>query len=86
MENQFIQVFVSCESAEQAKVMLDSLLSDQIIACAQTLLKVESFCRWRGQIETAEEFSIYQSFLKSTASQFTVIEQTIIKAAQLPNT
>jgi len=73
MENQFIQVFVSCEAAEQAKVMLDSLLSDQIMACAQSWLKVEFFYRWRV-------------LLKSTASQFTVIEQTIIKAAQLPNT
>lgn len=76
MNESFIQVFVSCESMQQAKTMVDSLLNDQIIACAQILPTVKSFYRWQGRIETAEECLL---LLKSTAAQFTRIEQTIKK-------
>lgn len=76
MDTQFIQVFISCASKSQAKTMVDSLLEDQIIACAQILPKVESYYRWQGQKETAEECLL---LLKSTAAQFTLIEQTVKK-------
>ena len=55
MENQYIQVFVSCASREEAKSLVDALLNDQIIACAQILPGIESFYRWQGQTERAEE-------------------------------
>ena len=74
MKIQCIQVFVSCESVEQAKTVVDSLLKDQIIACAQILPKVESFYRWQGQIESAHECLL---LLKTTAAQFSAIEQTV---------
>ncbi len=74
MKFDYIQVLVSCESTEQAKTMVDSLLNDQIIACAQILPKIESFYRWRGQIESSEECLL---LLKTAASQFAAIEQRI---------
>ncbi len=76
MKNQCIQVFVSCESWQQAKSMVDSLLNGQIIACAQIVTGVESFYRWRGQIEQANEVLL---ILKTTQIHFKAIE-TRLKA------
>ena len=76
MKNQFIQVLVSCESSEQAKSMVESLLNDQIIACGQIVPKVESFYRWRGQIERAEECLL---LLKSHVRHFDQISALIKK-------
>lgn len=76
MKHQYIQVFVSCESRWQAKKLVDSLLNDQIIACAQILPKVESFYRWQGQIESAVECLV---LMKTMANQFSLLEQEINK-------
>ncbi len=56
--------------------MVDSLLEDQIIACAQILPKVESFYRWRGQIERAEECLL---LIKSTKDQMAAIQSRVIE-------
>ncbi len=74
MNNDFIQVFVSCESREQAKSLVDSLLNDQIIACAQILPQMESFYRWRGQIESALEFLL---ILKTKQQNYEAVEKLI---------
>jgi len=74
MKSEFIQVLVSCETSEQAKKMVDSLLNDQMIACAQLVPKIESFYRWQGQIETSKEILL---LLKTKATQFEAIEQRI---------
>lgn len=74
MKNDFIQVFVSCESRQQAKTMVDSLLEAHIIACAQILPKIESFYHWQGQIERSEECLL---ILKSTGAQFPALQQLV---------
>jgi periplasmic divalent cation tolerance protein len=74
MKNQFIQVLVSCESHAQAKTLVEALLNDQLIACGQIVPKVESFYRWRGQIERAEECLL---LLKSHVRHFDEISAQI---------
>lgn len=76
MNPEAIQVFVSCESSQQAKKLVDSLLNDQIIACAQMLKGVESFYRWQGQITQSNEVLLV---LKTTANHFNAIETSIKK-------
>ncbi|MCB1582454.1 MAG: divalent-cation tolerance protein CutA [Marinicella sp.] len=74
MNNDFLQVFVSCETRQQAKSMVDSLLHEQIIACAQILPQMESFYRWQGQIESACEFLL---ILKTQQKHLKAIEMLI---------
>lgn len=74
MKESFIQVFVSCETKSQAKTVVESLLNDQIIACGQMVSNVESFYRWQGQIECAEECLL---ILKSQAHHFDAIKNRI---------
>jgi periplasmic divalent cation tolerance protein len=76
MKAEYIQVFVSCESKEQAKLMVDSLLNDQIIACAQILPGVESFYHWHGQTVQSSECML---LLKSHKNHFKTIEAKIKK-------
>ena len=74
MKSEFIQVLVSCESVDQAKKMIDSLLNEQLVACVQLVPSIESFYRWQGQIEKAQESLL---LLKTKASQFAAIEQKV---------
>ncbi len=76
MNYSFIQVFVSCESKAQAKSMVDSLLNDQIIACAQILPTVESHYRWQGQVTQDTETLL---LLKSQSKHFDAIAATVKK-------
>ena len=76
MNKSFIQVFVSCESKAQAKTVVDSLLNDQIIACAQILPGVESYYHWHGQTVQAAECLL---LLKSHRDHFKTIEAKIKK-------
>lgn len=74
MKSTYLQVFVSCASRAEAKSLVDSLLNDQIIACAQILPKVESFYRWQGQIESAQEVLLV---LKTLQKHFKAIEAVV---------
>ncbi len=76
MKSSFIQVFVSCESTAQAKLMVESLLNDQIIACAQILPAVESHYRWQGKVTQDTETLL---LLKSQYKHFEAIEATVKK-------
>ncbi|TDR23317.1 divalent-cation tolerance protein CutA [Marinicella litoralis] len=74
MEIPFIQVFISCATRSQAQSMVDSMLEAQIIACAQIMPKIESFYRWHGQTERAEEYLL---IVKSKKDHFIAIEATV---------
>ncbi len=76
MNNSFIQVFVSCESKSQAKTVIDSLLIDQLIACAQILPGIESYYHWHGQTVQSSECLL---LLKSRRNHFKAIEARIKK-------
>ena len=76
MKSEFIQVFVSCESKSQAKSIIDNLLNEEIIACAQILPGVESFYHWHGQTVQSSECLL---LLKSHRNHFKTIEAKIKK-------
>ncbi|MFC3194763.1 divalent-cation tolerance protein CutA [Marinicella sediminis] len=74
MNYQHIQVFISCQNKSEAKKLVESLLADQIIACAQILPEVESFYRWKGQIVNDQECLL---LLKTRHRHFSAIEQLV---------
>lgn len=74
MKSECIQVWVSCESVDQAKSMVETLLNERIIACGQIVPKVESFYRWQGQIESAVESLLV---LKTTTAQFSALKHLV---------
>jgi periplasmic divalent cation tolerance protein len=76
MKFQHIQVFISCQDRIEAKKLVETLLADQIIACAQILPAVESFYRWQGQIAHDRECLL---LLKTQQRHFADIEQVVNK-------
>ena len=74
MKFQYIQVFISCQDSGEAKKMVESLLADQIIACAQIIPTVESFYRWQGQIVNDRECLL---MLKTRQQHFAAIKQRV---------
>jgi len=74
MKFQHIQVFISCQDSSEAKKLVESLLADQIIACAQVIPIVESFYRWQGQIVNDRECLL---MLKTRQRHFAAIEQRV---------
>ena len=74
MNFQHIQVFISCQDSSEAKKLVESLLDDQIIACAQIVSGVESFYRWQGQIVNDRECVL---LLKTRQQHFAAIEQRV---------
>ena len=74
MKSQHIQVFISCRDSAEAKKLVESLLDDQIIACAQMLPGMESFYRWQGQIVHDRECLL---LLKTRQQHFAAIEQRV---------
>lgn len=74
MKSEAIQVFVSCESRQEAQKLADSMLNNQLIACAQIVNGVESFYRWQGQIERSSEVLL---ILKTVQANFEAVNNAI---------
>ena len=55
MENNYIIVLVTTASKLEAEKIIHHLLNEKLIACANIIGPVQSFFRWSGKIEKAEE-------------------------------
>lgn len=74
-ENKWIQIAVSCSSEKESKALVEKLLSQHLVACGQILNSVQSFYRWQGQVEVANECLL---LLKTKEALFERIEQEIM--------
>ena len=51
-----IVVLTTCGSAEEAEKLARSLVGQQLAACVNVVPGIRSFYRWKGEIESAEEY------------------------------
>jgi periplasmic divalent cation tolerance protein len=72
----FIQVTTTTELKEQAKKIADFLVGQKLAACVQILGPIESTYRWKGKIETAEE---WLCLIKTQDDFYTEVEAAIKK-------
>jgi periplasmic divalent cation tolerance protein len=70
----FIQVTTTTESREQAKKIADFLVEQKLAACVQILGPIESTYRWKGKIETDEE---WLCLIKTQEDFFKEVESAI---------
>lgn len=70
----FIQVMVTTETEEQARVIAKSLVGEKLAACVQILDAVESTYRWKGKVESARECLC---LIKTRESLFGKVEAAI---------
>jgi len=70
----YIQVVTTTARQEDAQTIARTLVEDRLAACVQVLGPVSSTYRWKGQIETSQE---WQCWAKSRRELYERIEQAI---------
>ena len=64
---EYIQVFTTVDSEEEAQNIAGAVVGERLAACAQVLGPISSTYHWNGQIENAEEWLI---LIKSRSDLF----------------
>jgi periplasmic divalent cation tolerance protein len=70
----YIQVVTTTERREDAERIARALVEERLAACVQVTGPITSTYRWRGEIETAQE---WQCWAKSRRDLYDRIEQAI---------
>lgn len=71
----FIELITTFETSDDAKKLANQLLEAKLGACC-SIEKIESLYRWKGKIETAEE---YQLTVKTKETLVKDLESFILK-------
>jgi periplasmic divalent cation tolerance protein len=70
----YIQVVTTAGTRDDAQRIARALVEERLAACVQVAGPVTSTYRWKGQIETSEE---WQCWAKTRQSLYERVEQTI---------
>lgn len=70
----YIVVFITCASKEEADRIASALVAERYAACANMIDKVRSIFRWQDRVEDSDEVLLV---LKSKAALFNQIEKTV---------
>ena len=71
-----IVVLSTCATAEDAERLARALVSEQLAACVNVLPHMRSFYRWKGELETADEFLL---IIKSSRDLFEALKSELEK-------
>jgi periplasmic divalent cation tolerance protein len=71
----FILVTTTTESKEEATIIAQHLLGEKLAACVQISGPITSTYRWRGKVETAEE---WLCLIKTREGLYKELEKAII--------
>ncbi|MDI6722731.1 MAG: divalent-cation tolerance protein CutA [Candidatus Aenigmarchaeota archaeon] len=72
----YIQISTTTETKEQAQKIAKYLVAQKLVACVQISGPIESTYRWKGKVETAQE---WLCLIKTRASLFGKVEAVIKK-------
>jgi periplasmic divalent cation tolerance protein len=71
---EYIQVVTTTEHREEAESIARALVEERLAACVQVIGPISSIYRWRGAIQSAQE---WQCWIKSRRDLYDQIEETI---------
>lgn len=74
MNNKYSVVITTCENTNDAKEIINALLNEKLIACAQ-IFPISSYYVWNGEVANDPEISI---FLKCKTELIDEIKQEIL--------
>lgn len=74
MKNTYIIVLVTTPAKKEAEKIVQHLLDNKFIACANIIGPVSSVFRWSGKIEKAEE---YLTLMKTRSDLFEKVEGAV---------
>ncbi len=71
---EFIVIFVTTSSEQEAERIADDLVQSRLVACANIVRGIRSIFRWKGAVQKEEESLL---ILKSRSERFRLIEERI---------
>ena len=71
---EYIQVVTTTEHREDAERIARTLVEERLAACVQVVGPISSTYRWRGAVETAQE---WQCWVKSRRDLYDEVEKAI---------
>lgn len=74
MPTQALLVIANLPDRASAQTLADALVERRAAACVNILAPCRSVYRWRGAVETAEEFPL---LIKTTAERYALVEHII---------
>lgn len=74
MDNNYIIILVTTSGKQEAEKIVQNLLENKLIACANIIGPVSSVFRWSGKIEKAEE---YLALMKTRKDLFEKVEAAV---------
>ena len=77
MTTDYIIILVTTANKAEAERIVQHLLDDKLIACANIIGSVTSFFRWSGNIERAEECLVLLKSRKDLFARLTDVVKTI---------
>jgi periplasmic divalent cation tolerance protein len=69
-----IAVFITAPNREEARLLVDALVTSRLAACVQILSEIESVYRWQGAIERQPEILL---IAKTTRGKFAELETEV---------
>lgn len=72
----YLQVMTTTQTEEQAKIIARHLVESKIAACVQINGPIESTYRWKGKVETAQE---WLCLIKTRDNLFDEVQNAIKK-------
>lgn len=76
VKKRYLQVMTTTSGKADAERIARTLLEERLAACVQIAGPVTSLYRWKGALETAEE---WLCFIKTGADQYAALEKAIRK-------
>ncbi|MCA9404404.1 MAG: divalent-cation tolerance protein CutA [Candidatus Omnitrophica bacterium] len=70
----YIVVLMTCPNADEAKTIVDTLLNEKLIACANLVNPVRSLYWWEGKVNNDEEVLVV---MKTRQDLFAGLEKTV---------
>lgn len=71
----FVELFLTCGSWQEAQRIADNLLDKKLVACVE-FFEIQSKFRWHGNIEEGKEIKLV---MKSAAHLFDAVEAEVKK-------
>lgn len=73
--SEYLQVFCTTDSRDEAEAIAEALVRDGLAACVQISGPIQSIYRWEGEVARAEEWLL---LAKTTAAQYQALETAIV--------
>lgn len=71
-----VVVLVTTANLKEARKIANTLVEERVAACVQVLPKIRSYYRWKGGVETSEEYLL---LIKSSRPRFADLRREVEK-------